>query len=141
MKHERWIGSNDWETINESINGNLSFNERCHTETQDLDDLIHWLEYANTGYPAARQTVDQEEYWAKLLRGLLCEKLIKELHFLKDGCAFEFRCSKCNKLVRGLVYNKDKECPVSMAGLCSCLTPRIPDICVHILNKYEALNE
>ena len=81
MGYERWVGSHGRVRSDESVNGNFSFNDRCHTDTQDIDDLIHWLEYANTGYPAARQSVDQEEHWAKLVKNLLCEKLVKDFKF------------------------------------------------------------
>lgn len=37
-----------------------------------LDGLLTWLEYGRTsGYPAARQSREQEEHWADLLRGAL----------------------------------------------------------------------
>ncbi|MCK5386528.1 MAG: hypothetical protein KAJ39_05050 [Gammaproteobacteria bacterium] len=135
MKHKRWIGSYEWETADQNIDRNLSFNERCHTETQDIDDLIHWLEYANTGYPAARQSVDQEEYWAKLIRNLLCEKLIKHLVFFDDS-SYQCNCSHCNAIFRGTVYHEDvTDVTVTIGMLCEHLESRKTDILLYIEDK------
>lgn len=138
MKYERWVGSHNWETSDQSIDGNLSFNERCHTDTQGLDDLIHWLEYANTGYPAARQSVDQEEYWAKLVRNLLCEKLIWELVFFKDN-TFRCKCVHCHHIMEGTMYIPETDCVqytrVTIDTLCDCLKGREPDLLQYIEDK------
>ena len=145
MKYERWIGSHKWETSDESVDGNLSFNERRHTETQDLDDLIHWLEYANTGYPAARQSADQEEHWGKLVRNLLCEKLIKEFDVFYDYALgsewykFECTCSNCNYGMRGSIFIPIADCfhntKVTIDIVCDCLEGREPDLLQYIEDK------
>ena len=133
MEHKRWVGSHGCVSSDESVDGKLSFNERCHTETQDIDDLIHWLEYANTGYPAARQTVDQEEYWAKLLRNLLCEKLIKNLAFFNNN-TFECRCKLCNLKFNGTITD-EINLGVDIVP-CIHIKGRFPDVVQHILDKY-----
>jgi hypothetical protein len=39
---------------------------------KDLKDLLTWLEYGReSDYVAARESKEQEEHWAALLRGLL----------------------------------------------------------------------
>jgi hypothetical protein len=39
---------------------------------RDLNDLLTWLEYGRTsGYVAARESREQEEHWADLLRELM----------------------------------------------------------------------
>lgn len=41
---------------------------------RDLNDLVAWLEYGRTsGYIAARESKEQEEHWAQLLRELIAE--------------------------------------------------------------------
>ena len=100
MEYEKWVGSHNWNRADDVIDGYPSFNERCRTDTQDLDNLIRWLEYASTGYPAARQTICQEEYWAGLLRNLLCKELIKELMFFSNN-TFRVRCALCNDELEG----------------------------------------
>ena len=138
MKYERWVGSHNWETSDESVDGNLSFNERCHTETQDLDDLVCWLEYANTGYPAARQSAGQEEHWGKLVRNILCEKLIKELVFFEYN-TFKCECTICNYIIRGTIYVPEWDCiqntTVTIDNLCDCLEGREPDLLQYIEDK------
>ena len=135
MEHKRWVGSHGCVSSDESVDGKLSFNERCHTETQDIDDLIHWLEYANTGYPAARQTVDQEEYWAKLLRNLLCEKLIKNLAFFNNN-TFECRCKLCNLKFNGHITTDGKNIGIDKTP-CIHIKNRFLDIIQYILSEYE----
>ena len=107
IKHNRWIGNHDGKTSNQYVDGYSSFNERCKADTQDLDDLIHWLEYANTGYPAARQSVEQEEHWAELLRDLQCEKLVKELEF--NAYYYKCKCSVCDNTVSGRISTKQRQ--------------------------------
>jgi hypothetical protein len=136
MEHKRWVGIHDWERSNDIIDGYPSFNERTQTNTRDLDDLIHWLEYANTGYPAARQTVDQEEYWAGLLRNLLCEKLIKELIVFDDN-SFECKCSVCDARVRGWVHDEETCEPTINCTFCEHLYLRENDIYQYIFHKHK----
>lgn len=139
MEYKRWAGKHDWktanETMNDSIDGDLSFNERCHTETQNLDDLIRWLEYANTGYPATRQTVDQEEYWARLLRNLLCEKLIKNLAFFNNN-TFECKCKSCNLKFNGTITTDGKNIEIDKTP-CIHIKNRFLDIIQYILSEFE----
>lgn len=138
MKYKRWIGSHDWETSNQSIDGYPSFNDRCKTDIQDLDDLVHWLEYANTGYPAARQSVDQEEHWGKLVRNLLCEKLIWELVFFGAN-TFRCKCTHCNHIIEGTIYIPEmdhvKNTIVTIDTLCDCFEGREPDLLQYIEDK------
>ena len=135
MKYERWIGSHGCVSSDERVDGNLSFNDRSHTETQDIDDLIHWLEYANTGYPAARQSVDQEEYWAKLLRNLLCEDLVKHLVFFNDY-TFECRCKLCNLKFNGDITTDGLKLGINNVP-CEHIKDRFSDIVQYILNEFE----
>ena len=135
MTTNKWLGSEPCETTSESINGHPSFNERCHTNSQNIDDLIHWLEYANTGYPAVRQSVDQEEYWAKLLRNLICEHLIKDLVFFIDN-AFIFKCSHCNAIVEGNITPEEMNVGIIKVP-CEHIKDRFPDIIQHIIYKFE----
>ena len=145
MKYERWIGSHNWETSNQSIDGYPSLNDRCKTDIQDLDDLVHWLEYANTGYPAARQSAGQEEHWAKLVRNLLCERLIKEFDVFHDYALssewykFECTCSNCNYGMRGSIFISIADCvqhtKVTIDTLCDCLEGRELDLLQYIEDK------
>ncbi len=96
----KWIGnSGEIKTTAEKDLTGTSFNERCKTNTRNLDDLINYFEYAkNSGYPAARVDVEQEEYWSTLLRHLLMEKVINDLVPLyAEGKIFgiAFGCSHC----------------------------------------------
>ena len=138
MKYERWVGSHNWKRSTDIIDGYPSRNERSQTDIQDLDDLVHWLEYANTGYPAARQSVDQEEYWAKLLRNLLCNKLIKNLMFYHDN-TFDCKCTQCNHLMKGTIYIPEKDyvknTTVTIGMLCDCLEKRESDLLQYIEDK------
>ena len=135
MTTNKWVGSAPCEWTNESINGELSFDERSHTDSQNLDDLIHWLEYANTGYPAVRQSVDQEEHWAKLLRNLICETLINDLVFFIDN-TFIFRCSHCNTIVEGNITAEGMNVGIIKVP-CEHIKDRFPDIIQHITYKFE----
>ena len=132
MEYERWIGSHDWKRSDDVIDGYPSRNERNQTDTLDLDDLIHWLEYAHTGFPAARHSIQQEEHWAELIRNMLCEKLVHQLIFFEDN-TFECRCNHCNNIIRGNVYD---DITVTISFGCDCITPRELDISAYILNQY-----
>ena len=138
MKYERWIGSHNWERSTDIIDGYPSRNERSQTDIQDLDDLINWLEYNNTGYPAMRQTVKQEEHWGKLIRNLLCEKLIWELVFFKDN-TFRCKCIHCHHIMEGTIHIPEKgyvkNTTVTIGMLCDCLKEREPDLLQYIEDK------
>lgn len=138
MKYERWIGSHNWETSNQSIDGYPSFNDRCKTDIQDLDDLVCWLEYANTGYPAARQSAAQEERWGKLVRNILCERLIQELVFFADN-TFQCKCVHCYNKMRGTIHIPEKDyiknTTVTIDTVCDCLKGRESDLLQYIEDK------
>lgn len=140
MKHTIWIGSHNWERSTDIINGYPSFNERTQTNTQDLDDLIHWLEYTHTGYPAARQSVKQEEYWAKLIRNILCEKLIKELVFFEDN-SFQCRCCLCNDRIIGIVCVQNENISIKVSIKCNCIDSKMTDILNYIECKFKEFEE
>jgi len=103
----RWKGSNDVVKRTSVIDlTGTSFNERHKTNTRNLDDIIHYLEYAkDSGYQAARVDQEQEEYWATLIRHLLMDKVIRNLIPLYEeiGCppisskilGIRFTCSNC----------------------------------------------
>ena len=99
---ERWKG-NDGEvkTTGEKDLTGTSFNERCKTNTRNLNDMIRYLEYAkDSGYPAARVDVEQEEYWAMLIRHLLMDDVVHNLiPIYKDNTnkllGVRFMCSNC----------------------------------------------
>lgn len=131
MKYKRWVGSHNWERSTDIIDGYPSRNERSQTDTQDLDDLINWLEYNNTGYPAMRQSVTQEEYWAKLVRNLLCKKLVRELVFFEDN-SFQCRCNYCNDKILGIICIQGQNISVKISVKCECIEYRITDILTYI---------
>ena len=135
MIHERWVGSHgNWKRSNESIDGYPSRNERSQTDTQDLDDLITWLEYGKTsGNIAMRQSQKQEEYWGKLVRSIICEKLTEELAFFEDG-SFEFICSQCGYITCGSSTGDDF---ILTSDLCKCLASRESDILQYVAYKFE----
>lgn len=90
----KWVGKLD--------DKNDEWRERAKNNTRNLDDLIHYLEYAkDTGYPAARVDIEQEEYWAILLRRLLMKEVIGNLTPLYDEhehnnlVGIIFVCSNC----------------------------------------------
>jgi hypothetical protein len=90
----KWVGKMD--------DKNFEWQERAKTNTRNLDDLIHYLEYRkNTGYPAARVDFEQEEYWAMLLRRMLMKEVINNLVPFYDGnthnklTGIKFTCSNC----------------------------------------------
>ena len=59
------------------------FNERRSTKKQNLHDLIRWLEYGRkTGFEAARQSKEQEEFWADQLKMLFSIEgiIVKFIH-------------------------------------------------------------
>ena len=138
MIHERWVGSHgNWKRSNESINRYSSRNERSQTDTQDLDDLIIWLEYGKTsGNIAARQSQEQEEYWGKLVRNILCEKLVKELVFFKDGPFeyFHIICSQCGKTMCGSITDNDF---IVTNVFCKCLSSRESDILQYVAYRFD----
>ena len=50
------------------------FQERIKTNTQNLDDLVRWLEYGKTtGFTAIRNSREQEELWGLQLKELLAK--------------------------------------------------------------------
>lgn len=135
MEHKRWIGSHEWKRSTDVIDGYPSFNERRKTETQDLDDIIIWLEYGKTsGYIAARQSKEQEEYWAGLIRNILCEKLIKELMFFSDN-TFQFKCTHCNDILRGTIINDEKNIRTDSI-MCEHIEKRYLDIFQYVLSEF-----
>lgn len=95
----RWIGSGG-EVKNTGVKDltGTSHNERGKTRTENLDDMIHYLEYAKySGGQAARVDVEQEEYWATLLRHLLMEKFIYNIYPIYEerkiiGVVFHCNC-------------------------------------------------
>lgn len=120
---------------------NLEWRKRAKTNTRNLDDLIHYFEYAkDTGYTAARVDLEQEEYWAILLRRLLMKDVINYLVPLYDQSVnnmligIKFTCSNCghegeltsvyNELKVG---NKD-DYEISMHCDCSLTRIREEDI-------------
>jgi hypothetical protein len=137
MEHKRWIGSHDWKRSTDVVDGYPSFNERGKTETQDLDDIIVWLEYGITsGYIAARQSKGQEEYWAELLRNLLCEKLIKEL-IIFDNNSFECKCCVCDAVIKGWIHDEETCEPTINCTFCEHLYLRENDIYQYIFHKHK----
>lgn len=140
MEHKRWIGRHgNWERSNESVDGYPSRNERNKTDTLDLDDLINWLEYAHTGYHAARRTIEQEEHWARLLRDMLCESLVKSLIFWGEY-RFGFQCKECYTINRGFInVAESNKSTIVMTEKCDCLKSRKSDMEYYILNKFEEL--
>lgn len=143
MIHRRWIGSHDWKRSTDVINGYPSRNERSQTDTQDLDDLIIWLEYGKTsGYIAARQSKEQEEYWGKLVRGILCRELIIELKFFHDGPFnyFHIICSQCERTMCGSVMFGESNTgndAIFTNNLCECLVSRESDILQYVIDEFE----
>lgn len=136
MEPKRWIGSHDWKRANDVIDGYPSRNERSQTDTEDLDDLINWLEYGKTsGYIAARNSKEQEEHWATLLRNLLCKDLIKELMFFGDN-TFRVRCALCNNELSGTITKDGHNIGIDTIP-CEHLKDRFLDIIQYILNQYE----
>ena len=75
-EYKRWISRNgEVKRTNIKDLSGTSFNERRQSDQRNLDDLIHYLEYRkSSGYSATRVSIEQEEYWALLLRKLLMEK-------------------------------------------------------------------
>lgn len=97
---EKWKGSSGEVRNLESIDlTGMSFNERCKKNKLNLDDMIHYLEYAkDSGYSAARVNIEQEEYWASLIRHLLMDKVVDLLVPLYENsmiCGVRFVCQSC----------------------------------------------
>ena len=59
MEHKAWI--KNWD----------GYRDRSVLQQRNLDDLIRWLEYNHTGFPATRCSEEQENFWAKQLRALM----------------------------------------------------------------------
>lgn len=141
----RWIGSNGIveNTGAKDLTG-TSYNERSKTRIKNLDDMIHYLEYAKySGEQAARVDVEQEEYWAKLLRHLLVEKIIQIDSLIRDDSGIlvgmTFNCLKCNwhsKIERGIeFYDIESQC------VCGNIKSRCDDIREYLVDIIEKYNE
>lgn len=144
----RWIGSNNPNGFDTAESG---FNRRCKENRQDLDDLIHYLEYVkDTGRQATRVDIKQEEHWATLIRDLLVEKIIKNVTseglFGLFGGSYEivrYECAKCESPAWVSLDSKSKQI-IAMSEGCTCGTVkmRIADIVDYIerfvkRNKHE----
>lgn len=54
--------------------GHDGYKERAQNDQRNLHDLVRWLEYHKTGFPASRCSTEQEQYWADQLKKLLGNK-------------------------------------------------------------------
>ncbi len=135
IKNKSWIGQRGTVmNLTDVDRTGTSYMDRYSSNKRNLDDLINYLEYAkDTGFCAARADLEQEEYWAQLIRDMLMFDIISRGVFMYEDKEFKkcvgvtFRCTLCG-YISTLSLNKEKNEYEIISGKCSHISERENDI-------------